>query len=80
MARGDQGAASRTDRHRLYRDRTCIAALEDFLDRAARPQTLRLCANPIRLHKIPQGLTPTLSLSARASAWLRSLFFTVSES
>jgi protein O-GlcNAc transferase len=26
------------DKHRLYRDRTCIAALEDFLDRAARPQ------------------------------------------
>jgi predicted O-linked N-acetylglucosamine transferase (SPINDLY family) len=27
-----------SDKHRLYRDRTCIAALEDFLDRAARPQ------------------------------------------
>ncbi len=26
------------DKHRLYRDRACIAALEDFLDRAARPQ------------------------------------------
>jgi protein O-GlcNAc transferase len=25
-----------SDKHRLYRDRTCIAALEDFLDRAAR--------------------------------------------
>jgi predicted O-linked N-acetylglucosamine transferase (SPINDLY family) len=27
-----------TDRQRLYRDRTSIAALEDFLDRAAQPQ------------------------------------------
>ncbi len=27
-----------SDKQRLYRDRTCIAALEDFLDRAARPQ------------------------------------------
>jgi len=27
-----------SDKHRLYRDRTCIAALEDFLGRAARPQ------------------------------------------
>jgi predicted O-linked N-acetylglucosamine transferase (SPINDLY family) len=27
-----------SDKHRLYRDRTSIAALEDFLDRAARPQ------------------------------------------
>ena len=27
-----------SDKHRLYRDRACIAALEDFLDRAARPQ------------------------------------------
>ena len=27
-----------SDKHRLYRDRTCIAALEDFLDRAARAQ------------------------------------------
>jgi protein O-GlcNAc transferase len=27
-----------SDRHRLYRDRACIAALEDFLDRAARSQ------------------------------------------
>jgi predicted O-linked N-acetylglucosamine transferase (SPINDLY family) len=27
-----------TDKHRLYRDRACIAALEDFLDRAARRQ------------------------------------------
>jgi predicted O-linked N-acetylglucosamine transferase (SPINDLY family) len=26
------------DKHRLYRDRACIAALEDFLDRAARAQ------------------------------------------
>jgi predicted O-linked N-acetylglucosamine transferase (SPINDLY family) len=26
------------DKHRLYRDRTCIAALEDFLSRAARAQ------------------------------------------
>jgi protein O-GlcNAc transferase len=26
-----------SDKHRLYRDRTCIAALEDFLDRAAHP-------------------------------------------
>jgi predicted O-linked N-acetylglucosamine transferase (SPINDLY family) len=25
-------------KHRLYRDRACITALEDFLDRAARPQ------------------------------------------
>jgi predicted O-linked N-acetylglucosamine transferase (SPINDLY family) len=25
-----------TDKHRLYRDRACIAALEDFLDRVAR--------------------------------------------
>jgi predicted O-linked N-acetylglucosamine transferase (SPINDLY family) len=24
------------NKHRLYRDRACIAALEDFLDRAAR--------------------------------------------
>ena len=27
-----------SDKHRLYRDRACIAALEDFLDRAARAQ------------------------------------------
>jgi protein O-GlcNAc transferase len=27
-----------SDKQRLYRDRACIAALEDFLDRAARPQ------------------------------------------
>jgi predicted O-linked N-acetylglucosamine transferase (SPINDLY family) len=27
-----------TDKNRLYRDRTCIAALEDFLDRAVRKQ------------------------------------------
>ena len=27
-----------SDKQRLYRDRTCIAALEDFLDRAARAQ------------------------------------------
>jgi protein O-GlcNAc transferase len=27
-----------SDKQRLYRDRTCIAALEDFLDRASRPQ------------------------------------------
>jgi predicted O-linked N-acetylglucosamine transferase (SPINDLY family) len=25
-----------SDKHRLYRDRTCIAALENFLDHAAR--------------------------------------------
>jgi predicted O-linked N-acetylglucosamine transferase (SPINDLY family) len=31
-----QGVAR--NKHRLYRDRSCIAALEDFLDRAARPQ------------------------------------------
>jgi predicted O-linked N-acetylglucosamine transferase (SPINDLY family) len=27
-----------TDKHRLYRDRTCITALEDFLERATREQ------------------------------------------
>jgi len=27
-----------TDKQRLYRDRTCIGALEDFFDRAVRPQ------------------------------------------
>jgi predicted O-linked N-acetylglucosamine transferase (SPINDLY family) len=27
-----------TDKQRLYRDRTCIAALEDFFERAVRPQ------------------------------------------
>jgi predicted O-linked N-acetylglucosamine transferase (SPINDLY family) len=27
-----------SDKHRLYRDRACIAALEDFLERAARPK------------------------------------------
>jgi predicted O-linked N-acetylglucosamine transferase (SPINDLY family) len=27
-----------SDKQRLYRDRSCIAALEDFLERAARPQ------------------------------------------
>ncbi len=27
-----------TDKQRLYRDRACIAALEDFLERAARQQ------------------------------------------
>ena len=36
-----------SDKHRLYRDRTCIAALEDFLDRAARPQALATRALPI---------------------------------
>jgi predicted O-linked N-acetylglucosamine transferase (SPINDLY family) len=27
-----------SDKHRLYRDRSCISALESFLDRAARTQ------------------------------------------
>ena len=42
-----------SDKHRLYRDRTCIAALEDFLDRAARPQALTappLAARIARFH------------------------------
>ena len=38
LAGGDQARASRATGSRLYRDRACIAALEDFLDRAARPQ------------------------------------------
>jgi protein O-GlcNAc transferase len=29
------------NKHRLYHDRACIAALEDFLDRVARPETSR---------------------------------------
>src|SRR6185503_4241070 len=34
--RAEVKARIATDKHRLYRDRTCIVALEDFLDRAAR--------------------------------------------
>ena len=31
-----------SNKHRLYRDRECIEALEEFLDRAARQQTVVL--------------------------------------
>ena len=45
LAGGAQARVAR-DRQRLYRDRTCIAALEDFLDRAARGSQRRAASPP----------------------------------